>query len=124
MRKTILLMVVTFVILGIASSVYAKFWGWEIDWSTWQYRWENWYCLAAVPNPNSSSQTVSYTHSETRYVSISACAGLVDVVEARIGYEEGYSVTDSVTISLTLPPDHTVYWEKRWKYKDYYGGAT
>ena len=124
MRRTVPLVVVTFIILGIASSAYAKFWGWEIDWLKWEYKYENWRCLTAVPNPNPSPQTVSYTHSETRYVSINACAGLADVVEAKIGYERGYSVTDSVTITLTLPAYRTVYWEKRWKYKYYCGGAT
>ncbi|HCZ07333.1 MAG: hypothetical protein PWP37_1156 [Thermotogota bacterium] len=124
MRKTILLMVATLVILGIASSVYAKFWGWEIttlySWESWKGEWE---LAGSLNNVSPYTTTLSQSFSSTSYVRISACVGLDEVIEARIGYEAGQQITRTYTISVSVPPYSKVYIYERWWAKYYCGSA-
>jgi len=90
------------------------------SWISWLGDWED---AGGLYNPTPYTSTLSKTFSSTRYVKISACVGLVDVIEAKIGFETGEQITRTYTVTVELPPYSGVNVYERWKAKYYCGSA-
>ncbi len=125
MKRTVLLVVNMLIILSIASSVYAKFWGWEIVTTYLTHRYTPWkYVTPPISNYSLDPMTVTRTKTVTASASINASVSIKSLVEAEVGFSASYSKSETISISVVVRPGYTLYWEARWSYIFYSGKAT
>ncbi|AZR73957.1 hypothetical protein BBF96_11480 [Anoxybacter fermentans] len=123
MRKTLTISIMALMmvlVMGFAANAGT----WEIT-SHYMYHYTtSWDAVQSYYNYSyTQTDSIDYTYTDTKYVEVSAKAGLSDVVEAEVGFTAGQSITKSYNFHVSIAPrtKRTLYC--RWVIEHHYGLA-